>query len=127
MYKWSGLTLAEGQLPPNHSPLVSDSSTGIEPLPVTPVLLVRHSEIAYSCAPSPGLSHSDEPSAASWSLALYTNATSQTGRRPFAWVIQLLAVSLKDENLLLADHPSQVMMQMHPDPSGQLCSRATLG
>ena len=56
-----------------------------------------------------------------------TNATSQTGRRPFAWVIQLLAVSLKDENLLLEDHPSQVMMQMHPDPSGQLCSRATLG
>ena len=50
-----------------------------------------------------GLSRSDEPSAASWSLALYTNATLQTGRRPFAWVIQLLAVSLKDENLLLED------------------------
>ena len=56
-----------------------DSTTGNEPLSVTPVLLVRHSKIAYSCAPSPGLSRSDEPSAALWSLALYTNATSQTG------------------------------------------------
>ena len=36
-------------------------------------------------------------------------------------MIQLLAVSLKDENLLLEDQTSQVMMQMHPDPSGRLC------
>ena len=31
IYKWIGLTLAEGQLPPNHSPRVSDSAIGIEP------------------------------------------------------------------------------------------------
>ena len=62
-----------------------------------------------------------------WNTLFYTNATPQTGQRPFAWVIQLLIVSLKDENLFLEDHPSQVMMQMPPDPSGQLCSRAALG
>ena len=51
IYKWTGLTLAKGQLPPNHSSLVSDRTIGIKPFSLTPVLLVRHSEIAHKLRP----------------------------------------------------------------------------
>ena len=87
-----------------------DIKTGIKPLPLTPVLLVRHSENSLQLRPVSWVVISDDPSAAMWSTLFYTNATPQTGRRPFAWVIQLLIVFLKDENVFLEDHPSQVVM-----------------
>ena len=102
---------------------MSDSKAGIKtpPADISPAGPAFR-KIAYSCVPSPGLSHSHEPSAAMWNTLFYTNATPQTGQRPFAWVIQLLIVPLKDENFFLEDHPSQVMMQMpcvHPGSSSQ--------
>ena len=46
-----------------------------------------------------------------WSTLLYTNVTPQTSQS-FSWVMQLLIVSLQDENLFFEGHPSQVMMQI---------------
>ena len=73
------------------------------------------------------MSRSDEPSAASRSLALPPTPLHRPVDDHLLRAIQLLAVFLKDEILFFEDHPSHVMMHMSPDLSGQLCSRAALG